>query len=80
MKLFCSYTSKSTIRFQQRKEHPCAPKRQKVNHVLTLGAALGAASRVVAGSGKVGSGAPPVALAGSSSMITTGTMALFAAL
>ena len=49
---------------------------RKVNHILTLGAAL----RRVAGSGKVVSGAPPAVAVGSSSMTITGTLALFAVL
>ena len=47
---------------------------------LRWGLRWGLLRGVVAGSGKVVSGASPVVSMGSSSMITTGTLALFAAL
>ena len=47
---------------------------------LRWGLRWGLLRGAVAGSGKVVSGAPPVVSVGSSSMITTGTLALFAAL
>ena len=45
MKLFCSCTNKPVIRCQQRKRATTRTQKQKVNHMLTLGAALGAALR-----------------------------------
>ena len=45
MKLFCSCTNKPVIRCQQRKRATTHTQKQKVNHMLTLGAALGAALR-----------------------------------
>ena len=71
MKLFCSCTNKPVIRCQQRKRATTRTQKQKVNHMLTLGAALGLLCEVMAGSGKVVSGAPPVVAVGSSSMTTT---------
>ena len=53
---------------------------QEVNKYLCWGLRWGLLRGVVAGSDKVVSDAPSVVTAGSSSMTTTGTLALFAAL
>ena len=55
-------------------------RKQEINNALTLGAALGAALGIVAGSGKVISDISPAVAVGSSLMTITGTLALFAAL
>ena len=80
MGLLCSYTSKSTIKMSAKKRALIHAPQQEVNKYLRWGLRWGLLRGEVAGSDKVVSDASSVVTAGSSSMTTTGTLALFAAL
>ena len=72
----CSAPTQTNSQMSSKKEYPCAPNSGKRTIYLRWGLLW----RTVAGSGKVVSDAPPAVAVGSSSMIITGTLALFAAL
>ena len=80
MGLLCSYTSKSTIKISAKKRALMHAPQQEVNKYLRWGLRWGLLRGEVVGSVKVVSDASSTVIAGSSSMTTTGTLALFAAL
>jgi len=80
MGLFCSYTSKSTIKISAKKRALMHAPQQEVNKYLRWGLCWELLRGEGIGSVKVVSDVSSAITAGSSSMTTTGTLALFAAL